>query len=147
LAVAIVTPVALSPHTPLYIRRRKIDQSTPQTFHHPPSHIRFLFRGKNNKDLFTRLSLMIQSDTQCDKGLTAEGKPRKRRVGGGRPPKHGEDTRSIRVPLSVETEVISSIPELRAILDHWEEDCINNPDSSRHYYLKKALDEIRALGY
>jgi hypothetical protein len=102
---------------------------------------------KNKKDLFTRLLAMIQSDTQCDKGLTAEGKPRKRRVGGGRPPKHGEDTRSIRVPLSVETEVISSIPELRAILDHWEQDCINNPDSSRHYYLKKALDEIRALGF
>lgn len=90
---------------------------------------------------------MIQSDTQCDKGLTAEGKPRKRRVGGGRPTKHGEATRSVKVPLSVETEVISSIPELRAIIDHWEQDCIDNPDSARHYYLRKALDEIRALGY
>ncbi len=46
LAVDLVTIVALLPHTPLYIRRRKIDQSTPQTFHHPPSHIRLLFRGK-----------------------------------------------------------------------------------------------------
>lgn len=90
---------------------------------------------------------MLQTDTKQDKGLTAEGKPRKRKEGGGRPKKHGEATRSVRVPMSVETEVISAIPELRAILDHWEQDCINNPDSARHYYLKKALDEIRALGY
>lgn len=90
---------------------------------------------------------MPQNNTQQDKGLTAEGKPRKRKAGGGRPAKHGEATRSIRVPLSVETEVISAIPELRAILDHWEQDCINNPESARHYYLRKALDEIRALGF
>ena len=90
---------------------------------------------------------MTQINTRCDKGLTADGKPRKRRVGGGRPTKHGEATRSIRVPLSIETELISSIPELRTILDHWEQACLANPDSARHYYLKKALDEIRALGY
>jgi hypothetical protein len=82
-----------------------------------------------------------------DKGLTAAGTPRKRKVGGGRPAKHGEATRSVRVPLSVATELVSSIPELRAILDHWENECSANPDSARHYYLRKALDEIRALGY
>jgi hypothetical protein len=90
---------------------------------------------------------MTQNITQHDRGLTADGKPRKRKAGGGRPAKHGEATRSIRVPLSVEAEIISAIPELRAILDHWEQECLSNPDSARHYYLKKALDEIRALGY
>ena len=90
---------------------------------------------------------MTYTDTKQNKGLTAEGKPRKRRVGGGRPTKHGEPTRSVRIPISVATEQISSIPELRAILDHWENECVSNPDSARHYYLRKALDEIRALGY
>ncbi len=85
-------------------------------------------------------------DTE-DKGLTATGETRKRRSGGGRPPKHGEATRSVRIPVSVETELISTIPELRAVLDHWENECATNPESARHYYLRKALDEIRALGY
>lgn len=90
---------------------------------------------------------MTQNNVQHDRGLTAEGKPRKRRSGGGRPPKHGEATRSVRVPVSVATDLVSSIPELRTILDHWESECVANPESSRHYYLRKALDEIRALGY
>jgi hypothetical protein len=79
--------------------------------------------------------------------LTKDGKPRKRKAGGGRPPKHGEATRSVRVPNSVPTELISSIPELQAVLDHWEQQCRDNPNSARHYFLKQALDEIRALGY
>ncbi len=79
--------------------------------------------------------------------LTKDGKPRKRKAGAGRPTKHGEVTRSVRVPVSVPTELISSIPELQAVLDHWESECVSNPDSARHYFLKQALDEIRALGY
>lgn len=78
---------------------------------------------------------------------TKEGKPRKRKPGAGRPAKHGETTRSIRVPLSIPTEQITSIPELQTVLDHWENKCAENPDSARHYFLKQALDEIRALGY
>lgn len=81
--------------------------------------------------------------------LTLLGKPRKRKPGAGRPPKHGEVTRSIRVPLSVDTELCSAIPELRAILDHWEAECLANPEptGARYYYLRKALEEIRTLGY
>lgn len=79
--------------------------------------------------------------------LTRDGKPRKRRPGGGRPAKHGETTRSIRVPLSIPTELITSIPELQIVLDHWESKCAENPDSARHYFLRQALDEIRALGF
>jgi len=90
---------------------------------------------------------MSQNDVNHDKGLIAEGKPRKRKSGGGRPPKHGEATRSVRVPISVETEVVSAIPELRAVLDYWEQQCLSNPESSRHYFLRKAIDEIRALGF
>lgn len=90
---------------------------------------------------------MTHTGTQHNKGLTAEGKPRKRKEGGGRPKKHGEATKSVRIPVSVATELVSAIPELRAILDHWEDECTANPDSARHYYLRKALDEIRALGY
>jgi hypothetical protein len=79
--------------------------------------------------------------------LNKQGKPRKRRPGAGRPPKHGEQTRSIRVPLSIPTELITNIPELQVIIDYWEKECRDNPESSRHYYLRKVLDEIRALGY
>ena len=79
--------------------------------------------------------------------LTKQGKPRKRAPGAGRPPKHGEETRSIKVPMSVSTEQITSIPELQRIIDHWEDECAANPDSARHYWLRKAIDEIRSLGY
>jgi hypothetical protein len=79
--------------------------------------------------------------------LTKDGKPRKRAPGGGRPPKHGEKTKSVRIPESVPTELVSAIPELQAILDHWESEWAKNPDSARHYFLRQALDEIRALGF
>jgi hypothetical protein len=86
-----------------------------------------------------------------DKGLTKDGRVRSRRPGGGRPPKHGEQTRPLRVPLSVTAEQISSIPELIGILDHWEEQVILNPpdrgNNPRYWYLKQCLDEIRALGF
>jgi fructoselysine-6-P-deglycase FrlB-like protein len=49
--------------------------------------------------------------------------------------------------MSVSTEQITSIPELQRIIDHWEDECAANPDSARHYWLRKAIDEIRALGY
>jgi len=79
--------------------------------------------------------------------LNKQGKPRKRAPGAGRPPKHGEQTRSIRVPVSLATEQITSLPELQRIIDHWEDECVANPDSVRYHFLKKALEEIRALGY
>ena len=43
---------------------------------------------------------------------TKAGLPRKRRLGAGRPPKHGEQIRSIRVPLSIPTELITNIPKV-----------------------------------
>jgi hypothetical protein len=79
--------------------------------------------------------------------ITKAGLPRKRRPGAGRPSKYGEETRSIRVPLSIPTELITNIPELQVIIDYWEKECRDNPESSRHYYLRKMLDEIRGLGY
>jgi CxxC motif-containing protein (DUF1111 family) len=47
---------------------------------------------------------------------TKTGLPRKRRPGAGRPPKHGEETRSIRVSLSIPTELITNISELQVIV-------------------------------
>jgi len=78
---------------------------------------------------------------------TKGGLPRKQRTGAGRPPKHGEQTRSIRVPLSIATGLITNIPKLQVIINYWEKECRNKPESSRHYYLRKMLDEIRGLGY
>jgi hypothetical protein len=94
--------------------------------------------GKNKKNVLIRFLAME---------TTKAGLPRKRRPGAGRPTKHGEQTRSIRVPLSIPTELITNIPELQVIIDYWEKECRNNPESSRHYYLRKVLDEIRGLGY
>jgi hypothetical protein len=90
---------------------------------------------------------MTHGDVKQDKGLTADGKPRRRSPGGGRPPKHGEETRSIRVPKSIPTELCSSIPELQAILDSWEEKAASEPNSPRYHYLKEMIVELRALGY
>lgn len=82
------------------------------------------------------------------KGLTADGKPRKRKPGAGRPKILAGETRSIRVSKNIPTGMISAIPELLATLDHWEEQCaIAGEGSARHYFLRQCLDEIRALGY
>ncbi len=78
---------------------------------------------------------------------TKAGLPRKRRPGAGRPPKYGEETRLFRVPLSILTVLITNIPELQVIIDYCEKECRDHPESSRHYYLRKMLDEIRELGY
>ena len=82
------------------------------------------------------------------KELTAAGRPRQRKPGAGRPPKHGEPTRSVRVPMSVPTELISSIPDLQQVLDYWEDECATAlENSARHHFLKQCLEEIRNLGF
>jgi hypothetical protein len=79
--------------------------------------------------------------------LNKQGKPRKRAPGAGRPTKYGEQTRSIRVPVSITTGQITSLPELQRIIDQWEDECMVNPDSVRYHFLRKMLEEIRTLGY
>jgi hypothetical protein len=73
------------------------------------------------------------------------------RQGAGRPKgatkSEGMPSKVIRVSAEISKEQCEAIPELIAILNHWEDDCLANPDSARHYYLRKALDEIRALGF
>jgi hypothetical protein len=78
---------------------------------------------------------------------TKAGLPRNRRPRAGRLPKYGEKTRSIRVPLSIPTELMTKIPVLQVIIDYWEKESKDNPVSTRYYYLRKMLDEIKALGY
>ncbi len=79
--------------------------------------------------------------------LNKQGKPRKRAPGAGRPFKYGEETRSIRVPISITTGQITSLPELQRIIDHWEDEYVANPDSVRYHFLRQMLEEIRTLGY
>jgi hypothetical protein len=79
--------------------------------------------------------------------LNKQGKPRKRAPGAGRPAKYGEQTRSIRVPMSITTAQITSLPELQRIIDHWEDECVANPGSVRYQFLRQMLEEIRSLGY
>jgi len=69
------------------------------------------------------------------------GRPKGTTKGDGLP------TKVVRISSEVSKEQCEAIPELVALLDHWEEECLANPESPRHYYLRKALDEIRVLGY
>lgn len=70
-----------------------------------------------------------------------------KRPGAGRPSRFGEKTKMARVPISVSRELVSAIPELQATLDYWEAECAKNPKSARHYFLRQALSELRALGF
>lgn len=75
-----------------------------------------------------------------------------KRVGAGRKKGsfsvgQGMPTHVIRVSTEVPKELAQAIPELRALIDHWEVECLASPDSPRYYYLKKMIDEVRALGF
>jgi hypothetical protein len=75
-----------------------------------------------------------------------------KRTGAGRPKGttkgEGLPTHVVRVSTEVTKDQCDAIPELIYLLNHWEADCVRaGEDSARHYYLRKALDEIRALGY
>lgn len=74
-----------------------------------------------------------------------------KREGAGRPvgttKGEGMPTRVVRVSAEITKEQCDSIPQLINLLDHWEDECNANPDAVRYYFLKKALEEIRALGY
>jgi hypothetical protein len=74
-----------------------------------------------------------------------------KRIGAGRPvgttKGDGMPTHVVRVSAEVTKEQCEAIPELIDLINHWEEECLANPESSRHYYLRKMLDEVRALGF
>ncbi len=74
-----------------------------------------------------------------------------KRVGAGRPlgstKGEGMPTRVVRVSAEVSKEQCDSVPQLIDLLNHWEDECDANPDAVRYYFLRKALEEIRALGY
>jgi hypothetical protein len=54
----------------------------------------------------------------------------------------------VRVPSDIPKELIASLPQLRDLIAHWEDECIAAGDSSpRHYFLRQMIEEIRALGY
>jgi hypothetical protein len=68
-----------------------------------------------------------------------------KRDGAGRP-REAVKTHVIRVPLDVSKAECEAIPSLRDVLAHWEDECEANPDGARYYFLRQALEEIRALG-
>lgn len=70
-----------------------------------------------------------------------------KRDGAGRPKGVTIPTRVKRIPTDISDEAIDNIPALRDLLAHWEDECLANPESARHYFLRKALEEIRVLGY
>lgn len=74
-----------------------------------------------------------------------------KREGAGRPvgttKGEGMPTRVVRISAEVTKEQCDSIPQLIELIDYWEDECNSNPDGVRYYFLRKALEEIRALGY
>lgn len=78
---------------------------------------------------------------------------RSRKPGGGRKPRYGEPTRplSLRVPVSIPTELIAKIYDLQALLDSWEDEIAANPpdrtNNARYWHAKRLLEEIRSLGF
>lgn len=71
-----------------------------------------------------------------------------KRAGAGRPVGSVVNpTRVARVPVDVTNEEIAALPSLKLLIDHWEEECEAAGDkSARHYFLKQAISDIRALG-
>jgi len=71
-----------------------------------------------------------------------------KRLGAGRPVGSTTNpTRVARVPLDITNEDIAALPSLKLLLDHWEEECEAAGDkSARHYFLRQAIADIRALG-
>lgn len=68
-----------------------------------------------------------------------------KREGAGR--KTGEiTTHTIRVPLSISREDAECIAEVKALVEEWDKDCQANPKSARRDYLRKAVNQLRALG-
>lgn len=71
------------------------------------------------------------------------------RPGAGQPTKYGETTKPVRLPVSLadKRDLIVAIPELQRLLDELDQDCHDNPDSARRYFLRKAISQIRSLGF
>lgn len=74
-----------------------------------------------------------------------------KRSGAGRPKgtsKEKQPTYVVRVPAEISKEHIEAIPSLRTVLDYWEDECLTAGEgSARHYFLRQAIEEIRALGF
>lgn len=56
-----------------------------------------------------------------------------------------------RVPSDVDKELIDNLPQLKDLLNYWEEEIRANlptrTSNPRYWKAKQMLDEIRALGY
>lgn len=74
-----------------------------------------------------------------------------KREGAGRPKgttkAEGLATRMMRVSTQISKEHVDAIPELIDLLNHYEEECLANPEVRTYDKLRKFLDEARALGF
>ena len=71
-----------------------------------------------------------------------------KRLGAGRKPGITISSYVTRVPSDIPKELITSLPQLRDLIAHWEDECIAaGSGSARHYFLRQMIEEIRSLGY
>lgn len=74
-----------------------------------------------------------------------------KRVGAGRPTGttkgQGMPTKVVRVSAEITKEQLDNLPTLIDALNHWEDRLVLDSNNPRYYYLKQALEEIRAMGY
>lgn len=68
-----------------------------------------------------------------------------KREGAGRKAE-GKSSHTIRVSVEISKEDAELIPELKRLVADWDEDCKANPKSARRDYLRKAVNQLRALG-
>ena len=54
----------------------------------------------------------------------------------------------MQVSSDIPRELIHSLPQLRDVINYWEDECIAvGEGSARHYFLRQMIQEIRSLGY
>jgi hypothetical protein len=71
-----------------------------------------------------------------------------KRPGAGRKPGITISSYVTRVPSDIPKELITSLPQLRDLITHWEDEYIAaGSGSARHYFLRQMIEEIRSLGY
>jgi len=71
-----------------------------------------------------------------------------KRPGSGRKPGITMPSYVTRVPSDIPKKLIHALPQLRNLIGHWEDECLAaGEDSTRHYFLRQMIEEIRSLGY
>lgn len=70
-----------------------------------------------------------------------------KRVGAGRPKGKTIVGRAVWVQVDTTDEQVKNVPAMIDLLDHWECEAANSPDSPRYHFLRQLIGELRDLGY